>query len=236
MEEAASLFSPADSTLDPFGSIVGDGSDDLADRTTFLSNEPPPPEAQDANNGGSWYNDQSSHNQSQGSFHPEYSWQSSDTAGGHYDSQPRYGGLTSPSSLTYRQQSNLHEGDHSQYLALHDAGHVYNTQQHYQPSTAQVPSERRLTSQPDGGLPVDPASSTLSTRAAHAQPALDPYGPTVQQPTNVVSSPMYSEPPLSSNLDRSAGYSPYQPMSTPSVLRSGYQPYSVPANPPPPPR
>ncbi len=120
MEEAASLFGPADSSLDPFGNIVGNGSDDLGDRTTFLPSEPPPPEAQEVNSGGGWYNGQSGHYQSQGSLHPEYSWQSSDAASGHYNSQPRYGGSTSPSSLTYRQQLNLHEGDHSQYLTSHD--------------------------------------------------------------------------------------------------------------------
>ncbi len=121
-------------------------------------------------------------------------------------------------------------------MNLNSAGHVYPTQQHYQPSTAQVPFERLSISQSGGGLPGDSAPSALHTRAVHAQPAFDPYGPTVQQPTNVGSSSMYSEPPLSSPHDRSAVYSPYQPISSgaPSVPRSGYQPYSVPANPPPP--
>lgn len=86
-------------------------------------------------------------------------------------------------------------------------------------------------------MPGDSASSALHTHAAHAQPAFDPYRPTVQQPTNVGSSSMYPEPPLSSHHDRSAMYSPYQPISSgaPSVPQSGYQPYLVPANPPPPP-
>ena len=115
MEEAASLFGPADSGLDPFGTVVGNGSDDLGDGTTFLPNEPPPPEGQEG-----WYNGESGHYQSQGSVHPEYSWQSSDAAAGHYHSQPRYGGSTSPSGLAYQQLS-LYEGDHSQYLASHDS-------------------------------------------------------------------------------------------------------------------
>ena len=114
MEEAASLFGPADSGLDPFGNIVDNGSNDLADS---VPNEPPLPEIHEVNSGGGWYNDPSGHYQSQGS---EYSWQSSDVVGAHYSSQPRYGESTSPSSLTYRQQPNIHEGEHSQYLAPHD--------------------------------------------------------------------------------------------------------------------
>ena len=118
MEEAASLFGPADSTLDPFGNIVG--GDSNSDRTTFLPSEPPPPEAQDVNSGGGWYNDQSGHYESQGPLNQEYNWQSSEAAGGHYNSQPRYGESTSPNSLTYRQQLNLHEGEHSQYSVPYD--------------------------------------------------------------------------------------------------------------------
>ena len=253
MEEAASLFGPADSGLDPFGNIVGDGGNDLTDSATF---DPPLPEVQEVNSGGGWYNDQSGHYQSQGSLNPEYSWQSSDVAGGHYNSQPRYGESTSLSSLTYRQQLNIHEGEHSQYLAphdgewslcacsfkltrytnLHSAGHVYRTQQHYKPSTAQVPFERHSISQSGGDLPGDSASSALHTRAAHAEPVFDAYRPTVQPPANVSTSTMYSEPPLSSPPhDHLAVYSPYQPMSSgaPSVPRPGYQPYSVPGNSPP---
>ena len=47
---------------------------------------------------------------------------------------------------------------------------------------------------------------------------------------------MFSGPPLSPPHDSSAVYSPYQPISSgaSSVPRSGYQPYSVPVNPPPP--
>lgn len=115
MEEAASLFGTADPSLDPFGTIVAEGSDDLGDRTTFIPNELPLPEAQEVNSEGGWYNGESGHYQSQGSVHPEYSWQSSDDAGGHYHSQPRYGDSTLPSSLAYHQQSSLQEGDHSQY-------------------------------------------------------------------------------------------------------------------------
>ncbi len=95
--------------------------------------------------------------------------------------------------------------------------------------------ERRSISQPGGGLPDDSASSAsaLHTRAAH-ESAFDPYRPTVQQPTNVGSSSMYSEPPLSSSHDHSAVYSPYQPISSgaPPIPQPGYQPYLVPANPP----
>jgi hypothetical protein len=120
MEEAASLFGPADSGLDPFGSIVGDGSDGIADRATFVPIEPPPSEAPQVHSGDGWYNDPSGHYQSQGSLNPEYGWQSGDVAGGHYNSQPRYGESTSPSSSTYHQQLNIHDGVHSQYLAPHD--------------------------------------------------------------------------------------------------------------------
>ena len=120
MEEAASLFGPADPSLDPFGTIVGNSSDDLGDRTTFLPNQPPPPEAQEVDREGGWYDGESGHYQSQGSVHPEYSWQSGDAAAGHYHSQPRYGDSTSPNSSAYHQQLSLHEADHSQYLASHD--------------------------------------------------------------------------------------------------------------------
>ena len=119
-------------------------------------------------------------------------------------------------------------------MYLNPAGYVNHTQQHYKPSTAQVPFERYSISQSGGGLPGDSDSSALHTRAAHAQPAFDAYRPTVQQPTNVGSSPMFSDPPLSPPHDHSAVYSPYQPISSgaSSVPRSGYQAYSVPVNPP----
>jgi hypothetical protein len=120
-------------------------------------------------------------------------------------------------------------------MNLNSAGHVYYTQQHYKPSTAQVPFERHSISQSGGALPGDSTSSALHTRAAHAQPPYDDYRPTVQQPTNVDSSFMLSEPPLSPPHDRSAVYSLYQPISSgaSSVPRLGYQPDSVPVNPPP---
>src|SRR6266404_7622758 len=115
MEEAAALFGSADSNLDPFGSIDGSGSDDLVESATFPPSEPSPPEIQEANSRGVWYNGQSNHYQSQGSLQ-EYSWQSGDDVNGHYNSQPRYGESTSSTNSTYPQQLNLHESDHSQYL------------------------------------------------------------------------------------------------------------------------
>jgi hypothetical protein len=121
-------------------------------------------------------------------------------------------------------------------MNLNSAGHVYHPQQHYKPSTAQVPFERQSISQSGGGLPGDTSSSALHTRAVHAEPAFDSYRPTVQPPTSVGSSSVYPEPPLSSPHDHLAVYSPYQRMSSgaPSVPQSGYQPYSAPVNPPPP--
>ena len=115
------------------------------------------------------------------------------------------------------------------------AGHVYHPQQHYNLSGTQVPFEHPSTPQSGGGLPGDASSSAVHTHAAHAEPAFDAYRPTVQPPTSVGSSSMYTEPPVSSPHDHLAVY-PYQSMSSgaPSVPQSGYQPYSVPVNPPPP--
>jgi hypothetical protein len=119
MEEAASLFGPADSTSDPFGSIVGNVNDDLAESTTLSSTEPPLSETRDVDAGSTWFNGTSNHYQAEGSLHSAYSWQSSDDAGGHYNSQPRYGAST-PSNLDYSQQLNLQESDNLQHIASHD--------------------------------------------------------------------------------------------------------------------
>jgi hypothetical protein len=119
MEEAASLFGPADSTSDPFGSVVGNGNDDHAESTTLPSSDSPLLETRDVHAGSVWLNGTSNHYQTEDSLHSMYNWQGSDDAGGHYNSQPRYGASTS-SSLSYGQQLNPHESDKLQHIASHD--------------------------------------------------------------------------------------------------------------------
>lgn len=119
MEEAASLFGPADSASDPFGSIVTNGGDDLAASSTPPPSELPLSEALKADTGSGWLNGSSGHHQAEGSLYPEYDWPSGDDASGHYNSQPHYEGLT-PSSFAYHQPLNANVGDTSQYTAPHD--------------------------------------------------------------------------------------------------------------------
>jgi hypothetical protein len=120
MEEAASLFGPADCASDPFGSIVTNGSDDLAASSTSPPRELPLSETRDADTGNGWFDGSSGHHyQAEGSLYPEYDWPGSDGAGGHYNSQPHYEGST-PSSFNYHQPLNSHVGDDLQYAASHD--------------------------------------------------------------------------------------------------------------------
>lgn len=119
MEEAASLFGPADSASDPFGSIVTNGSDDLVASSTSPPSELPLSDTRKADAGSGWFNGSSGHHQAEGSLYPEYDWPSSDDAGGHYNSQPHYEGLT-PSSFVYHQPLNAHVGDNLQYTASQD--------------------------------------------------------------------------------------------------------------------
>jgi hypothetical protein len=119
MEEAASLFSSADSTSDLFGSMVGNGNDDSAESTTLPSSDSPLLETRDVNAGSVRINGTSNHYQAEDSLHSMYNWQGSDDAGGHYNSQLRYGAST-PRSLSYSQQPNPHESDKLQHIASHD--------------------------------------------------------------------------------------------------------------------
>lgn len=120
MEEAASLFGPADPTLDPFGSIVTNGGDDHARGSTSPSSGLS--EAREADIGNDWLNGSSNHYQSEhsGSLqHTEHNWHSSDDPGGHYNSQPNYEGSTPTSFTYYHQPPNTHVGDNTQYMASH---------------------------------------------------------------------------------------------------------------------
>lgn len=119
MEEAASLFGPADCASDPFGGIVTNGSDDLAASSTLRSSELPLPETRKADTGSGWFDGSSGHYQPEGSLYPEYDWPNSDDAGGHYNSQPHYEGST-PSNFIYHQPLNPHVGDDLQYAASHE--------------------------------------------------------------------------------------------------------------------
>lgn len=251
MEEAASLFGPVDSSsdCDPFGSIVGNGNDDLAESTTVPSSEPLLSETRAVNAGSGWFNGTSNHHQAEGSLHSAYDWQSSGDVGGHYNSQPRYGAST-PSSSNYGQRMTPHKSDNLQHMRSHDgepllhscdfgltapmnmnvAGHVYQTQQHYEPIVEQASFERPSVLQSNDGLSDDPASSTLHAHAAHAQPALDPYRPTTLQSSNGDSSYMYPSPSLTSSRDPTTTYSAYQPVANNgfSAPQSGYPSYSAP--------
>jgi hypothetical protein len=119
MEEAASLFGSTDSASDPFGSIVGNGNDDLVEGTTLPSSELPLSETRDVDAGSAWINGTSNHYQAEGSLHSAYSWQSSDNASGHYNSQPYYG-ASPPSSLNYGQRLDPHGSDNLQHMSSQD--------------------------------------------------------------------------------------------------------------------
>ncbi|KAH9997260.1 Sec23-binding domain of Sec16-domain-containing protein [Russula vinacea] len=212
MEEAASLFGPADCASDPFGGIVTNGSDDLAASSTLRSSELPLPETRKADTGSGWFDGSSGHYQPEGSLYPEYDWPNSDDAGGHYNSQPHYEGST-PSNFIYHQPLNPHVGDDLQYAASHEVGHVYGTQQQYEPSGNQSSFELASVPQSNDGSLGDPTSSALHARAAHVQPATsDPYRPATQLSSN--SSTFYP------------GYQSYSARSSP-LPRPPRSPYTL---------
>jgi hypothetical protein len=120
MEEAASLFGPADFASDPFGSIVTNGGDDLTASSTSPPSELPHPDTREADTGGNWYDDASSHYQVEGSLHPEYDWRNSDGTGHFSDNfQPQYEGST-PSNFTDSHPINPYMGDNLQHTASLD--------------------------------------------------------------------------------------------------------------------
>ncbi|KAF8503540.1 Sec23-binding domain of Sec16-domain-containing protein [Russula emetica] len=229
MEEAASLFGPPDSASDPFGSIVTNGSHDHAASSTSPPSEHPLSETQKVDTGHGWFDGSSGHYQAEASLYPEYEWPNGDDAGGHYNTQPHYEGPT-PSGF-YQQSLDAHGGDNLQYTASHDAGHVYGTQQQYDPSATQSSFEQSSIPQSNDVSSGDPTSSALQSRAPHVQPTIsDPYGPAMQLSSNSSSSSMYPKPVLSSPpYDRTATYSAYQPVTnnSHSVPQPGYQSYSA---------
>jgi hypothetical protein len=104
MEEAASLFGPADSASDLFGSIVTNGDDDLAGSSTSPPSELPLSDTREADS----------------SLHPEYDWRSSDGAGHYNDNfQTQYEG-SAPSILTDSQPMDPYVGDYLQHAASHN--------------------------------------------------------------------------------------------------------------------
>jgi hypothetical protein len=120
MEEAASLFGPADSASDPFGSIVTNGGDDFVASSTSPPSELPHSDTREANTGGNWHDGVSNHYQPEGSLHPEYDWRSSDGTGHYSDNfQPQYQGST-PSNFTDSHPISPYVGDNLQYTASHD--------------------------------------------------------------------------------------------------------------------
>jgi hypothetical protein len=120
MEEAASLFGPADSASDPFGSIATNGGDDLAGSLSSPPTELPASNAQEADAGSNWYNGASSHYQAETSLHPEHDWRSSDGTSHYSDNfQLQYEGST-PNNFTDSQPINPYMGDNLQHTASHD--------------------------------------------------------------------------------------------------------------------
>jgi COPII coat assembly protein SEC16 len=108
-------------------------------------------------------------------------------------------------------------------------GHVYQTQQRYEPITEQPPFERPSV-QSSGGLPDDTTSSALHAHASHAQPPFDPYRPATLQSSNADGSHMYPKPSSAPSHDRATTYSAYQPVANNnslSVPQPGYQAYSA---------
>ena len=114
------------------------------------------------------------------------------------------------------------------------AGHVYGTQQQYNPSATQSSFEHSSIPQSNDVSSGDPTSSTLQSHVPHVQPTTsDPYRPATQLPSNSSSPSMYPNPVLSSPYDRTATYSAYQPVtnSSHSIPQPGYQSYSARTNP-----
>jgi hypothetical protein len=119
MEEAASLFGPADSASDLFESIVTNAGDDLAGSSTSPPSDIPRSETREGDVGSSWYDGASNPYQAEVSLHPEYAWQSSNDAG-HYNFQPHYEGSTPTNNLDDKQPYGSHVGDGLQYTASRD--------------------------------------------------------------------------------------------------------------------
>ena len=114
-------------------------------------------------------------------------------------------------------------------MNLNSAGHVYGTQQRYDPSATQSSFEQPSFPQSSDVSSGDPTSSALHTHAAHVQPATsDPYRPETHLSSNSSTS-MYPKPPLSSPYDRTVTYSAYQSVTNNghSVPQPGYQSYSA---------
>lgn len=118
MEEAASLFGPADSASDLFESIVTNAGDDLAWSSTSPPNDVPRSETREGDVGSNWFDDASSSYQADASLHSEYVWQSSNDAG-HYNFQPQYEGST-PGNFADKQPHSTHVGDGLQHTASRD--------------------------------------------------------------------------------------------------------------------
>ena len=118
MEEAASLFGPADSASDLFENIVTNTGDDLAWSSTSPSNDVPRSETREGDVGSNWFDGASNSYQADASLHPEYVWQSSNDAG-HYNFQPQYAGST-PGNFADKQPHSTHVGDGLQHTASRD--------------------------------------------------------------------------------------------------------------------
>ncbi len=115
MEEAASLFGPADLASDPFGSIVTHGGDDLAGSSTSPPSELSLSNTREVDTGGNWYDGASSHYQPEGSLHPEYDWRSGNDAG-HYNFQLQYEGST-PSNFSDNEPPHPYTASHDGELS-----------------------------------------------------------------------------------------------------------------------
>lgn len=118
MEEAASLFGPADSASDLFESIVTNAGDDLAWSSTSPPNDVPRSETREGDVGSNWFDGASNTYQADASLHPEYVWQSSNDAG-HYNFQPQYEGST-PGNFADKHPHSTHVGDDLQHTASRD--------------------------------------------------------------------------------------------------------------------
>lgn len=113
------------------------------------------------------------------------------------------------------------------YANLNIAGHVYGTQQRYDPSATQLSFEQSSIPQANDVSSGDPTSSALQSRAPHVQSTTsDPYRPATQLSSNGSSPSMYPKPALSSPYDPTATYSTYQPVANNSHS-AGYQSYSA---------
>ncbi|KAI0273647.1 Sec23-binding domain of Sec16-domain-containing protein [Gloeopeniophorella convolvens] len=229
MEEASSLFGPADSSSDPFGNIVG-ASSDIAEDTPFSSGEHPPPVVQHAQEQNTWTSDVSQHGQPQVSY-VNYDWQGSSVGGGRYSAGPNYEDFA-PNGSAYYPQPNLGEDDSQQHAGLHTAGQSYHAQDlyGYRPGTGTY--EHAPVTQSTGGYSDGVASSPLHAHVALAQPPTDPYKPApaaMQQVATSSNSSMHPQSSFAPAQVHAPSYLPYQPLASElSSPHSGYQPNSVP--------